>query len=227
MKKLFKHYVIIWLLVLCLFNIILFVAPLTAEAKGSSIFWLGYSLSSSVLVLQFLFSLFRSNTPRKIFFDFQLENFYLMLTAVIFLTGVVFIIFYTIPLWVGIIICAIITMSALILIIKVHGEISTISNIEENIENSTQFIRTLTADAQKLLTQNNAPELKKIYEAVRFSDPVSRDELKNIESDILIKFEEISNAVTHNDESEIKSKIHDFLNLISERNEKCKTLKGR
>lgn len=65
---------------------------------------------------------------------------------------------------------------------------------------------------------------KKVYEAVRCSDPMSNDALAGTESQITLKFAEFSDAVQSG--SNDISKLADELTiLLNDRNKKCKLLK--
>ena len=72
-------------------------------------------------------------------------------------------------------------------------------------------------------TTDEAKELtKKIYEAIRYSDPMSNDALASGETAITIKFKEFEEAiVTNNYAGNIANEL---LILINDRNQKCKLL---
>jgi len=64
-----------------------------------------------------------------------------------------------------------------------------------------------------------------IYEALRYSDPMSSAALADVEQRISVKFREFSAAVTSNNEAAITSCSSELKTLIAERNSKCKLLK--
>lgn len=100
---------------------------------------------------------------------------------------------------------------------------------EEQFKVQISFIKTLTADADVLIRKAKSDEIKtetkKIYEAIRYSDPISNEELEDIETQITIKFNEFSQAVESDLVDESKSKSAELLTLINDRNKKCKLLK--
>ena len=91
------------------------------------------------------------------------------------------------------------------------------------------FIKSLTADAQTLMTKAASEqvkaEVKNVYEAIRYSDPMPNDALSEIEQEIASHFAALSNAVEKNDLHEIKQAANDVLILVNNRSQKCKLLK--
>ena len=68
-------------------------------------------------------------------------------------------------------------------------------------------------------------ECKKVYEAIRYSDPMSNDALASIEGQISIKFEALSAAVGADDIEKVSELANEVIILIGNRNGKCKLLK--
>ena len=90
------------------------------------------------------------------------------------------------------------------------------------------FIKKLTADATNLMSKAQTKEakeiIKKVYEIIRYSDPVSNDALSSIESQITVRFKEFENAICENSEK-ATSLGEELIILIEDRNTKCKLLK--
>ena len=68
-------------------------------------------------------------------------------------------------------------------------------------------------------------ECKKVYEAVRYSDPMSNDALSVIEAKITVKMDELSSAVGADDAAKAKEIADELVILVGDRNKKCRTLK--
>ena len=89
------------------------------------------------------------------------------------------------------------------------------------------FIKNLTVDAETLISKASndeaKAEAKKVYEAIRYSDPMANDALSSLESEITSKFNAFENAVVSGEALEETSKT--LLILIEERNNKCKMFK--
>lgn len=98
----------------------------------------------------------------------------------------------------------------------------------EDVKQKTAFIKSLTVDAQALINQAKTDDAKKlankVYEAVRYSDPMSSDALTAENTDVQVKFDAFKNAVISNSNS-IEENANELLNSINNRNQKCKLLK--
>ena len=101
--------------------------------------------------------------------------------------------------------------------------------IQTEIKVQTQVFKTLTVDAEHLLSACKTAELKaeakKVYEAIRYSDPMSNDALADIEGQIQGEFTFFAQAINSEDLELAKSVGEGLLNLIDSRNKKCKVLK--
>ncbi|MCR4615187.1 MAG: hypothetical protein K5756_03470 [Clostridiales bacterium] len=97
------------------------------------------------------------------------------------------------------------------------------------VKAQTFFIKMLTADTQSLISEAKSDvarnSVNKLYETVRFSDPMSNDALANVDAHISVKFEDYANAVRSDDIDLITSLENELKILFAERNNKCKALK--
>ena len=66
---------------------------------------------------------------------------------------------------------------------------------------------------------------REVYEAVRYSDPVSDAALSETEGRIAAQLDALKAAVHACDEDKIKAAAGEMLSLIKERNAKCRALK--
>ena len=93
----------------------------------------------------------------------------------------------------------------------------------------TAFIKTLTMDIEGL--QRRMPEgegqkaLKHLYEAARFSDPVSSNEVFGIESQITVRLNSLRTAVLQSDSATVVAVSKDMELLIQDRNRILKASK--
>ena len=217
MKRLFRHYAIIWLIVLVVINIVLFATPLAVENKFTPNFWLGYSLMTVICIFQFIFDMLRSDEPEKVFYDIPLMKAARKAFIEIFIAGLICVFVPFLPTWAGILICALALTLSAIGFLSVRGAISAVKEIGERVKEKSSFIRSLTVDAEILLSKA-APEIKdkvkEVFEAVRYS-----------EAQITLKFSEFSSAVSDGNFEKVQSTAQELLSLLSERNKKCKILK--
>lgn len=226
MKKTFKSYICVWSICLILFNVIAFVVP--NEMKSN--FWTGYIFISLVLLGQlFCASIaFKSENAEKFFYNFPLISISFTGTLVMIVIGGLTMAISTVPVWVGIVLCLIVLAFTAIAVINASVVSETVSNVDTKIKVQTLFIKMLVADAITLMAKAETEEAKaitkKVYETIRYSDPVSNDALSSIESQITVRFKEFENAVCENSE---KATVlgEELVILINDRNTKCKLLK--
>ena len=132
------------------------------------------------------------------------------------------------PSWVGAIICILILAFTAIAVVKAKGASDAVEAIDEIIKGQTSFIKFLTVDADSLLARAKSEqvkaECKKVYEAVRYSDPMSNESISVIEAKITVKMDEFSSAIVADDAEKAKEIADEIVILIGDRNNKC-TLK--
>lgn len=118
---------------------------------------------------------------------------------------------------------------AVISVLKAKVAVSVVAGIDEKIKVQTFFIKSLTVDAEHLMNTCKTTELKalakKVYEAVRYSDPMSNAVLVEVEEKIQNGFSDFENAVNNEDFELASSTADELLSLIDIRNKKCKLLK--
>ncbi len=131
------------------------------------------------------------------------------------------------PAAVSAIVCVLILTFHVISMIKAEWASEALDVTERKTRVNTMYLRNLTVDAENLISRAKTPEAKdackKVYEALRYSDPVSSDALMGIESEIDQKFADFSVAIkSGEDESALTNEL---LELIADRNRKCKAMK--
>lgn len=232
MKKTFKSYFAIWAILLVLFNIIAFVSVGWAyQEKYTPSFWVGYVFITLAFIGQLVCAktAFNAKNLQKLFYNIPLISLSWTGLIVSFVIGGLCMLISPLPYWVGVIACAIVLAAVAIAIIKASIAADEVSAIDDKIKIQTFFIKSLTVDAEGLIaraqTEEVKAECKKVYEAVRYSDPMSHEMLASTETQITIKFSELANAVNSNDIESVKSFAKEVVILIDDRNKKCRLLK--
>ena len=232
MKKVFKFYSVIWAVLLALFNVISFVSVGWAGiSKYTPSFWIGYAFITLSFIGQIVCAYFalKDNDIKKTFYNVSLIVASYTGLILSFVFGGLCMIISLLPYWVGILLCAIVLGINVIAIIKASAVVDIVSSIDEKAKESTFFIKSLTVDAESLMSRAKSEtikaECKKVYEAVRYSDPMSNGALVSIESEITIKFSNFSDAVVSDKFNVASECATELVILIDERNKKCKLLK--
>ena len=131
--------------------------------------------------------------------------------------------------WVGVILCAIVLVANVLSVVKATAAVEEIERVDEKIKEQTFFIKSLTVDADTLMASAKSEavkaECKKVYEAIRYSDPMSHHALASVESQITIQFHALSEAVEGDDADLVAAIAKNLTVLIEDRNKKCLLLK--
>lgn len=232
MKKVMKFYCVIWAILLALFNVISFVSVGWAETpKYTSSFWIGYIFITIAFIGQLICTYFalKDNDSKKTFYNISLISTSYTGLILSFIFGGLCMIISPLPYWIGIILCAIVLGLNTIAVVKASIAIDIVGEIDEKVKGRTFFIKSLTVDAENLISRAKSEavkaECKKVYEAVRYSDPMSSNALASIESEITIIFAKLSEAVVDDNFETVSEFTGEIIILLGDRNKKCKLLK--
>lgn len=232
MKKYFKYYGICWAIVLAVFNVVTFVIPVTVNInKFTPSFWIAYAFITLVFIGNLICSLlfFKEENKSKVFLNIPIINLAYSALIVSLIVGAVAMAVPQIPYWIGVIVDVLVIAFYAIAIVKATAAADIVNDVEQKVKVKTLFIKSLTTDADSLMSRASSDEMKaeakKVYEAIRYSDPMSNDALANIENQIQNEFNVFADAVKNNDIDLAKSASYEFVILINNRNSKCKFLK--
>ena len=233
MKKFFKYYAICWAIALVVFNVIVFlVAGNTVGLSnvGAS-FWIAYAF----IMLIFCGNLgcsavfFKEENRGKTFLKLSVMHYAFCALIASLIVGAVAMAVPAIPYWVGIIVDVLVLAFYAIAITKAVAAADIINTVEHKVKEKTAYIRTLTVDAESLISRAKSDETKalakKVYEAVRYSDPMSSPQLADIETQIKNEFIAFSDAIKNDDVDLATTSSEELVNLVNDRNSKCKVLK--
>ena len=233
MKKSFKIYSLIWAICLAVFNVITFVTPneIGGVSKFSGSFWVGYIFITIAFLGQLAcaFVAFKAENLKKFFYNIPLLSISYGGLVAMLIVGSIFMAIPVLPEWIAIIVCVIILAFNTIAIIKATAAADIVSGIDEKIKAQTFFIKSLSVDAQSLMTSAKSDELraetKKVYEAIRYSDPMANAALSDLDAQIEKQFNAFSDAVKADDAELAKETADELLEMVERRNQKCKLLK--
>lgn len=230
MSKYFKYFMIAWAILLIAFNVATFLSPSFPNALFDG-FWVGYGFVNAALIgfLICSFVAFRVDNADKQFLHMPVIALGWIGLIVCGLVGIAFMIFPVLPGWITAIICMVLFLIFMIAVISAKAVASMVSDRDEELRYQTGFIRYMTSESEILMNSvtdpNYSPLCKEVYEAVRYSDPMSRSDLSGYESAIHTKFQQFSGAVRAGDAAGAQALESELLGLIKERNTRCKMMK--
>lgn len=234
MKKNFKYFSITWIVGFILFNAITFLIPnevfgVTRFDKG--VFWIAYALISLSFVAEIVtaYKFVKDDNTEKMFLNIPLLRIGYVAIIVSIFVGIVFMIFPVLPAWIGAISCLLVAGYFVIACVKATVLAYVIDKKEQQIKANTSFIKEAVIESANLIASATTEEIRiecqKIYDAFRFSDYVSKVSLKEVEDEISNYLSKMKIAVENANITEVKFTSKKLLNLIKERNIRCKASK--
>lgn len=232
MNSKFKTYVVVWIVVVAIFNVIIFITPneVAGMSKFGGAFWVGYAFIMVLFLAQLGIGWYAiKDDLTKTFYNIPLLQISYSTMIAMMIVGVLCMAIPQFPVWLGIIICLLVVAFGGISAALAQTASSVVSDIDVKVKNKTFFIRSLTVDIESLLARSELSEIKdevnKVYEVVRCSDPMSNEALAGVETQITLKVSELTDGVENSDIELVKKTVREIVILINDRNRKCKLLK--
>ena len=106
----------------------------------------------------------------------------------------------------------------------------TIEEVHNKVSDKTRFLKLLRVDTEMLVEKCPDDALKgqlqQLSEAVRYSDPMSNEALFELEKEITLAVDECGKAIDSGNLQNAAELCTEASRLLTERNKKCKALKG-
>ena len=230
MKNEKKYYISAWLITVAVFHVIMFLIPSEFLSRQENRFWVIYGGILISLIGQAICSLIYINKQTKkerfLYLPVIIIG-YIALLVMLLLTFQV-IALSVLPDWFTVLVAILVSGYYLLAIIRTMAAADMIIDIDKKVGEKTEFIKLLSAKANALVQVASIeikPLAKKVQESLRYSDPMSCDEVAIIEMNIEKEFENFTNAVKENNKDTTEKLVNAICGLIKERNELCKQLK--
>ena len=216
-----KGYVILGIL-FALISIIAFAVPTTKTVT----FWIAYVFTAAAFAVQigiWKTALGKEETLKSKFLGFPVVHIGIVYALLQVIAFAVFMFVPTLPAWSAIVACSVIAGISAVCMISADAGRNEIERVEAKIQKRVFYIRELQADIE-LLADNETDAtvktaLSQLAEKIRFSDPMSTEQLADLENKITVKVAELK---TTTNKMEI---ITELISLLDERNKKCMILK--
>lgn len=229
MKKGYDHYFGIWFSLFALFNgVAIFLICAGAESYAQPAFWIGYGLVDLSFLGQVLCTAMaiRAKSMQKLFYNLPLIRISYLALIVSFLTGGAFMVLLPGAYWT----CGLVSLAILVLeavaVLKATAAAELIEAVDQKTEAQTRSIRSLTAMAGSLASRAEGDQIREVctqvYEALRYSDPVSTRELAAVEEQIEDSLQSLTAAVDRGEVAAVRNEAKKLLASIEERAQLCK-----
>lgn len=208
MNKQFKNYIICWIVAIIAFNIISFVTPGGFDRTGN--FWVGYVFTMLILVGHLVYVHVFINRKGNLTIENTLRVLNYIELPVLVIIPIVCMFITNLPVWIAVIACTVILAITVIFSVCADTVTNKTVNAYEADRRNSEMMRTLQSKVEYIARQARGTSrediTKKIYEAIRYSNPMSDETTREIEKVILYKLE--------NDEID-----EELLELVNRRNE--------
>lgn len=220
-KNNIKGYIILGIL-FALVSIIAFVV----STEKTVAFWIAYAFTIIAFVTQigiWKTAFGKEKTLKSKFLGFSVVHIGIVYAVIQVIAFAVFVFFPAVPAWIAVVVCVLIASLSFVCMISADIGGNEIDQVESKVQKKVFYIKSLQADVELLADKENNTEIKaaltQLAEKIRFSDPMSHEQLTDLENRLSAKVTELKNAPN-------KAEIITELNLLlDERNKKCKILK--
>lgn len=217
-----KGYVILGILFVVV-SVIAFAVPLQKTAA----FWITYAFTAIAILAQIVIwnvALGREDTLKSKFLGLpvlHLGTLYLIVQLAAF---AVYLFIPVLPVWSAVVVC--VALGGVFSVCMISADVgrNEIERVEDKIQKKAFYIRALQADVELLANVESdakvKAELLRLAEKIRYSDPMSHEQVAELEAQIAEKVSDLKAAAN---KGEIITEIH---LLLDERNRKIKMCKG-
>ena len=189
-------------------------------------YWIAYVFTAAAFAAQigiWKTALGKEETLKSKFLGFPIVHIGIVYAVIQVIAFALFMFVPTLPAWSAIVVCSIIAGVSAVCMISADAGRNEIERVEAKVQKKVFYIRELQADIE-VLTDNESDAtvktaLAQLAEKIRFSDPMSSEQLADLENKISSKVAELK---TTSNKLEIITELN---SLFDERNKKCKILK--
>lgn len=205
--------------------ILITVVSLAIPTSKNAAFWIAYIFTVVALAAQIVLC-------KRTFGHKELKSKFLGLPIVhigiVYLIAQIAVLFVFVfaeklPAWSALVTCTVIAAMAAIFMIAADVGRTEIEKVEQKVQGKVFYIKNLQVDIEILASAEKDTKIKEqleqLAEKIRFSDPMSNEQLAPLEERIAIAVESLKSS---DDKLEI---INQLNKLIDERNKKVETLK--
>ncbi len=223
MKKRIKTGYFILAILFALVSLIAFIIP----TRKNSVFWIAYAFTIVAFALQYFIwriSIGKAKELKSKYLGFPLVYVAFVYLLVQIVTFAVFIsLAKIVPIWVVVLACVLVLGLAAFCMIATEVGKEEVERVENKTKNKTTFLKNIQFEVEILASVETDSEVRKallqLAEKIRYSDPMSSDELSSIENEIEDQVQQLKFS---NNKLPLISSITQH---IIERNSTCKILK--
>lgn len=205
--------------------ILITVVSLAIPTSKNAAFWIAYIFTVVALAAQIVLwkRTFGYKELKSKFLGFPIVHIGIVYLIVQIAVLFVFVFAEKLPAWSALVTCTVIAAMAAIFMLTADVGRTEIEKVEQKVQGKVFYIKNLQVDIEIFASAEKDAKTKKaleqLAEKIRFSDPMSNEQLAPLEERIAIAVESLKSS---DDKLEI---INQLNKLIDERNKKVETLK--
>lgn len=217
---------------LAVYNVLFFVIPFNFEHSAPA-FWLTYGFTTFFLLFAAVIAFLGLRNKKITYRVFGIPLLKLAVASIIFQLIVDILVmslgsFFTFPAWiVGVVdtLAVAYVIIALIVYVTFKDHIETIDSYAKKEQYTKELRIELEVLKNKYSSCELAKELNGLYETVLYTDPVSSEEVAEVENEILSKLDDLRKQLEENNLDEARKSIDTLNNLIAERKTRLKSVR--
>lgn len=231
MAKNQKRTLIVTIIVFIAFSVV----AITLPFKKNGVFWLSYVFSAfAILVQLYVLKMAFSETEnvKSKFYGFPIAQIGIVYMGIQVVVSIIFMVLaFITPIWIPIIVDVLLLAAAAIGLISTDAMRDEIERQDVKLEIDTSCMTTLRSVVYALpgKVDDNAlkSELQNLADEFKYSDPVSGNSLKDIETELEQTVRNLQSAVFNNQIDAVRDLVKKSRNILSERNRLCKLNKKK
>lgn len=230
MSKGLKIYFAIMAIIAVMFSVLVFAIPF--KWKSVATVWIAYIGVLVALAVQCYVGVLvfkKSSSLRSKVYGIPVIRVSIIYLILQLITSVVLIVannFVAIPVFIPAVILVILTGLAAIGVLLTVGAKSIIEDIEKEEKAKTEFMNNFKIEVESLENKSSDEafnkDIHKFVEKVKYSDPMSANELVDVESEISIKYRTLKDNILSDKLDDAKKDLIEINDLVDKRNRLCK-----
>ena len=223
-KKSWIMTAIIYAIVFAVFNLLVFV--IAKEKNG--VFWMSYAFMCLAFVIQIVSMLLALRTleTETVFMGIPLASLSLYYFFAAIFVGAVFMFFQNAPFKLALVL-QVLVLAVYVIVAILSRDV--VQDVNDNLKENVEAIKTLTVDVDVFIPQVNDPALKKalkkLSETIKYSDPMSNAAVADIEDQIMQTVNELRINIENSRNTEAIQTCKDIEVLFMQRNSLLKATK--
>lgn len=227
MKNNNLRFLIIMSILFVVYSVVVFALPFAMNA----VFWMSYIFSVAAIAVQWVVfkkAFDNGEGLKSKFYGFPIANIGFGYFAVQLIASVIFMaLALYVPVWLPLIVYVVALGIATIGFIAADAVREEVEKQDVKLKKSISRMKTMQGKMNVIASMGDYTAIKQLAEAFKYSDPVSSEELDNIETILEGCIAELQGAVKAKDTATITQLCEKTEALLNERNQLCKLYKNK